>query len=116
MAGFMQISAYGEQFQTIDLKNDGLKDLAFDLVTSIRFMYCAVEHGVRILGGDILRQEGGKWWPCGDNWYSDASNPQETLQDALDYLKRYLASNPHVDWVVSVFPSDLLELIGGEKI
>ena len=38
MAGFMQISAYGEQFQTIDLKNDGLKDLAFDLVTSIRFM------------------------------------------------------------------------------
>ena len=53
----MQISAYGEKFQTIDLKKDGLKDLAFDLVTSIRFMDCAVEHGVRILGGDILRQE-----------------------------------------------------------
>lgn len=34
----MQISAYGEKFQTIDLKKDGLKDLAFDLVTSIRFM------------------------------------------------------------------------------
>lgn len=45
---------FNKEYKVYDLRQYGLKGLYFDLVSAIDFMYCAVDHGEKILGGALL--------------------------------------------------------------
>ena len=49
---------FNKEYKVYDLRQCGLKGLYFDLVSAIDFMYCEVDHGEKILGGDIIILEG----------------------------------------------------------
>ena len=91
------------EYEVVDLKEIGCNEYAFDLVSAIAFLYEAASCGKRILGGDIIEKVGDHWSVSNDNWYSEKETPEETLDDALNYLRNYLDRNYKLyPWKVSI--------------
>ena len=97
---------FNKEYKVYDLRQYGLKGLYFDLVSAIDFMCCAVDHGEKILGGDIIILEGKDYIESDNNWYSEEETPEKSLKTAIDYLHRYLIDHPYVDWLVGVITSN----------
>ena len=99
----MKIVFWGKEYEVIDLHSMGIDNYAFDIVSAISYMYEAVAHKNAILGGDILCFENDEYNFTCDNWYSEKIQPSETLNDALEYLKKYCAYHPNVSkWVIAI--------------
>ena len=67
---------------------------ALDVVSAIEYMFEAVDHGKRVIGGDIVEFKDGGYYLSYNNWSSSKDKtPQQTLEDALNYLRKYLSYN-----------------------
>lgn len=82
-----------KSYDVQDLHEIGINSYAFDIVSAIEYMYEAVDYGKLILGGDIIEIKDHKPHLSYDNWYTQKSTPEETLQDALSFLRKYLERN-----------------------
>ena len=103
----MQKVFWNNEYDVIDLSCMGVNNYAFDIVSAISYMYEAVEHKNAILGGDIVSCENEEYAYTYDNWYSKKIQPSETLEDALEYLKKYCSLHPDVSkWRVVVVVCD----------
>ena len=71
---------FNKEFKVYDLRQYGLNGLYFDLVSAIDFMYCAVNQGEKILGGDIIVLEGKD--------YIESDN-----KDKLNNIKEFVIKN-----------------------
>ena len=102
----MKKTFFNREYDVIDLSHLGINNFAFDLISSIQFMYDAISNGYRILGGDIITDINGQLELSIDNWYSQSKDPQETFFCALDYLKKYVQYNSLINWKVAVVTSN----------
>ena len=94
---------WGKEFEVIDLHSIGIDNYAFDIVSAISYMYEAVAHRNAILGGDMLYFENDECTLTDDNWYSEKIQPLETLNDALEFLKKHCKYHPNVSkWVIAI--------------
>lgn len=102
---------WDREFEVINLSDDGYDDLVFEVDDAIEFMCCAVKHNVRILGGDIIYKQGDKYIIGPDSWYSNKIKPDESLQEALQYLQMYKQKKDTQEWLVSVVTDNILDLL-----
>ena len=77
-------------YDVIDLHEHGINNYAFDIVSAIMFLCEAASHDIIILGGDILNYQNAKYIESCYNWHSESVNPTESLEDAVNYLRKYL--------------------------
>ena len=105
---------FEKKYDVVDLNGiNGSNEYAFDLISALEFMYEAVANGHKILGGDIyVYDEKGRLTLSCDNWYSEKESPQETLDDAMDYLKIYFENSYNsYPWKIVVVISDGSNLV-----
>ncbi len=94
---------FSKEYDVIDLHDSGISNYAFDIISSIEYMFEATLCGKRVLGGDIITIHNGTYSESNDSWYSNKKTPDETLSDALKFLKIYLERNhKNLDWKVCV--------------
>ena len=100
----MKKELFGQEFELIDLSDVGNDDIVFnDLISTIEYLYLAIENKQLILGGEILmydKKSRTYQFSCG--WTYSGTDNKESLRVALDYLKQVLALNPNVTWKVEV--------------
>lgn len=102
---------WDQEFEVIDLREQGYNTPVFTFNIAVKFMRCAVEHGVRILGGDLIIKKGDEFIIGHDNWYSSDLDPKETFECALRYLKKYKQRNGKQVWFVAVVTDNLKVLL-----
>lgn len=91
----MKLKVWDISYDVIDLKEDGINNYAFDFPSATAFISEAMNHGMLILGGDIITHDGTGFNESSDNWFSNSNNPIETAQVAIDYLVNYYLRNAH---------------------
>lgn len=92
----MILKRWDLEYEVIDLKKYGINNFAFDLPSAISYMCEAVNNNFLILGGDIIIIDNELYIESDDNWYSEKTEPKETMQEALNYLCSYW-KNCHLD-------------------
>lgn len=99
----MKRELYGKMFEMTDLREQGIRDLVFDLIPAIEFMFLAIKHGEKILGGDIvIKDSNNQYCISFDNWYSKSDSPEESFVEALDFLELIMKNKKNADWKVIV--------------
>jgi hypothetical protein len=94
---------FSKEYEVIDLHDSGICNYAFDIISAIEYMYEATSCGKLILGGDIVILNDGVYTESYDSWYSDKRTPDETLSDALKYLRIYLERNhKELNWKICI--------------
>ena len=81
----------------VDLREIGVNQLAWPREAAVRVVAQLAEHGLAILGGDVLVIEGGRPAHTYDNWYvpkKEAADPWEgyvagARETATSYITRY---------------------------
>ena len=98
----MIIKVFKKTYDVQDLSKIGINNYAFDLVSAIEFMYECVENKIRILGGDIINIKNGKASLSYDNWYSQNFVAEESLIDALNFLRHYYETKKGESWKIAI--------------
>ena len=100
----MTLKRWGLEYEVVDLSASGINNFAFDLPSAISYMCEATSNGLLILGGDIIVIDNDRYIESDDNWYSSKTDPTETMQDALNYLRCYWknCNSDSSTWMVAV--------------
>lgn len=105
----MKLKVWDISYDVIDLTEDGIGQYAFDFPSATAFICEAMNHGMLILGGDIITHDGTGFDESCDGWFSNSNDPVETAQVAIDYLENYYLRNGYSRkkfWVTIVTNDD----------